>query len=55
MFKYTVGASPDFDEISELKKELQVKFPQAFIIAFRDGEKINTGEAIREFKKNKQK
>ncbi|MBR5083835.1 MAG: N-acetylmuramoyl-L-alanine amidase [Prevotella sp.] len=55
MFKYTVGASPDFDEISELKKELQVKFPQAFIIAFRDGIKINTGEAIREYKKNKQK
>ena len=55
MYKYTVGASPDFDAISSLKNELQVKFPQAFIIAFRDGVKINTGEAIREFKKNKQK
>lgn len=53
MFKYTVGASPDFDEISGLKKDLQTKFPQAFIIAFRDGEKINTGEAIREYKRNK--
>ncbi len=55
MYKYTVGASPDFDAISSLKNELQVKFPQAFIIAFRDGVKINTGEAIREYKKNKQK
>ena len=54
MYKYTVGASPDFNEISELKKQLQTKFPQAFIIAFRDGNKVDTGEAIREYKKNKQ-
>ena len=53
MYKYTVGASPDFDEITALKTSVQAKFPQAFIVAFLDGNKINTGEAIREFKKHK--
>ena len=55
MFKYTVGASPDFDEISNLRKELLAKFPQAFIIAFKDGEKIDLARAIREFKTIKNK
>ena len=55
MFKYTVGASPDFDEISNLRKELLAKFPQAFIIAFKDGEKTDLAKAIREFKTIKNK
>ena len=55
MYKYTVGASPDFDEISNLRKELLAKFPQAFIIAFKDGEKIDLAKAIREYKNIKNK
>ena len=55
MYKYTVGASPDFDEISNLRKELLAKFPQAFIIAFKDGEKIDLAKAIREYKNIKKK
>ena len=55
MVKYTVGASPDFDEISNLRKELLSKFPQAFVIAFKDGEKTDLAGAIREYKTIKNK
>lgn len=50
LYKYTVGASEDYNEISRLRKTLQEKFPQAFIIAFKDGKKMDVREAIREFK-----
>ena len=55
LFKYTVGATPDFEEISQLRKTVSEQFPQAFIIAFRDGEKIALAQAIREYKNAKQK
>ena len=53
MYKYTIGASPDFDEVNRLRKTVLDTFPQAFIIAFRDGYKMNISEAVREFRKNK--
>ena len=55
MFKYTVGASEDYNEISQLRKSILDKFPQAFIIAFKEGKKMNVNEAIREYKRNKLK
>ena len=55
LFKYTVGASEDYNEINQLRKTLQEEFPQAFVIAFKNGQKMNVSEAIREFKNNKQK
>ena len=55
LYKYTVGASEDYNEINQLRKTLQEKFPQAFVIAFKNGQKMNVSEAIREFKNNKQK
>ena len=55
LFKYTVGASEDYNEINQLRKTLQGEFPQAFVIAFKNGQKMNVNEAIREFKNNKQK
>ena len=54
-YKYTYGESSDYDEILRKKKEISKKFGQAFIIAFIDGKKVNTQEAINIFKKNKQK
>lgn len=51
--KYTCGASEDYNEIYRLRKTLLEKFPQAFIIAFKDGLKMNVVEAIREFKSNR--
>ena len=51
--KYTIGASSDYNEIVQLRKSLLVKFPEAFIIAFKNGEKMDIHEAIREFKQKK--
>lgn len=53
MWKHTVGASTDYNEIYNLRKQILNKFPQAFIIAFRNGEKMDVNAAISEFKKNR--
>ena len=53
LIKYTVGASENYNEISRLRKSILDKFPEAFIIAFKDGVRMDVNEAIREFKKNK--
>lgn len=55
MYKYTVGASANYAEIYQLRKQLLDRFPQAFIIAFKDGKKVDVNEAIREYKANKKK
>jgi N-acetylmuramoyl-L-alanine amidase len=55
MAKYTIGASADYQEILQLRNELQPTFSDCFIIAFKDGVKINTAEAIREYKRNQNK
>ncbi len=53
MYKYTIGASEDYNAINRLRKELLADFPEAFIIAFRNGSKMNVVEAVREFKSRK--
>lgn len=53
MVKYTIGTSTNYNEIYRLRKNLLAKFPDSFIIAFKNGEKMNINEAIREFKANK--
>lgn len=53
LVKYTYGASTDYNEIYRLRKSVLDKFPEAFIIAFKNGEKMNVTQAIREFKSNK--
>jgi N-acetylmuramoyl-L-alanine amidase len=56
IWKYTVGASADYSAIYRLRKEVIGKFPQAFIIAFRGGERVNTTAAYQDYKnKKKQK
>lgn len=55
IYKYTAGASTNYQEIYQLRKSLLTKFPQAFIIAFRGTEKMDVNEAIREYKANKKK
>ena len=52
VFKYTLGASTDYNEIVQLRKDMTEKFPGCFIIAFKNGEKVNTNDAIIEFKLN---
>ena len=53
MYKYTIGESNSFDEIQEIKKEVAQKFKEAFIVAFLEGKKINTQEAIKISQKHK--
>ena len=52
-YKYTVGCSENYNEIYRLRKTILHKFPQAFIIAFKNGERTDVVEAIREYKRNK--
>lgn len=51
LYKYTVGSSTDYREISQLRRTLLKSFPQAFIIAFKEGKKMNVQEAIQEWNK----
>ena len=50
MYKYTYYASYDYDEIARKRREILHLFDQAFIVAFIDGEKVNTQDAIRIFR-----
>ncbi|MGI6793442.1 N-acetylmuramoyl-L-alanine amidase family protein [Bacteroides sp. KG68] len=55
MYKYTYGASTDYNQVLRGKRYIADKFEDAFIIAFKDGEKININTAISEFKKSRNK
>jgi N-acetylmuramoyl-L-alanine amidase len=48
--KYTKGASTDYNEMLRLRKKLLDDFPQAFIIAFKDGQRMDITKAIQEFR-----
>ena len=52
-WKYTVGSTSNYNEIRQLRQEVAKQFPQAFIVAFKDGERIDTQAAIQELKKKK--
>lgn len=53
LYKYTLGNSTDYQQIYQLRKAQLQNFPQAFIIAFKNGKKMNVQEAIQEYKKRK--
>lgn len=54
LYKYTYGESTDYNQILHLKRsKVDAKFKDAFIIAFKNGEKMDVNQAIREFKQNK--
>ena len=55
LVKYTIGSSTNYNEIYRLRKEKLDKFPEAFIIAFKNGEKYDVNQAIREFRLNRNK
>ena len=50
MIKYTYGASADYNEIFNLRKQIKAQFPDAFIIAFKNGVRMDVNKAINEFK-----
>ena len=56
VYKYTMGASTDYEEIVQLRKDISSKFPGCFIVAFKNGEKVaNINDAIIEYKLNKRR
>ncbi|WP_302784462.1 N-acetylmuramoyl-L-alanine amidase [Bacteroides fluxus] len=55
IYKYTYGASPDYNKVLRTKRSITTQFKDAFIIAFKNGEKTNIHAAINEFKKNRNK
>jgi len=52
LYKYTYGSSTNYNEIIRIKKKVNEKFKDAFIIAFVQGERIDTQQAIALFKQN---
>ena len=55
LYKYTIGESANYDEICQLQKSLSDQFPQTFIVAFRNGQRMDIQEAKRAYRKNKNK
>ncbi|MBB4042472.1 N-acetylmuramoyl-L-alanine amidase family protein [Bacteroides reticulotermitis] len=55
ILKYTYGASPDYNQVLRTRRSIATQFKDAFIIAFRNGEKMNINEAISEFKRRRNK
>lgn len=55
LWKYTYGSSTNYNEIRKLQKELTNRFPDAFIIAFKGGQRTNVNEAIQTFLQLKKK
>lgn len=53
MTKYTIGETSDYNEILRLKSELQATFGDCFVVAFKEGLKMNISEAIKEYKNKK--
>ena len=49
-YKYTYGASANYNEIYRLRKEVVEQFPSCFIIALKDGQRMDVNEAIKLFK-----
>ncbi len=55
VYKYTYGSTTDYNEAVRMKRKIDDKFKDAFIIAFKGDKKMNVQEAIQEFKAGKGK
>ncbi len=47
LYKYTYGATTSYADIKQTQRDIAAKFPDTFIVAFLDGERINLAEAIK--------
>ena len=52
-YKYTYGSTSDYSEAQRLRKQIAEKFPDCFIIAIKDGKRVDTQTAIQEWKQKK--
>lgn len=54
IYKYTYCESTNYNQVlREKRSKVDPKFKDAFIIAFKNGEKMNVSQAIKEFKNNR--
>ena len=44
-FKYTAGSSADFDSIMKIREKMLHKYPDAFVVAFKNDKRISVNEA----------
>ncbi len=49
-YKYVIGRKPSYDKIQEYSKIIKNYFPDAFVIALRNGKIIPVKEALKEIK-----
>jgi N-acetylmuramoyl-L-alanine amidase len=52
LYKYTYGDNTDYNKVLRTKKQIASKFKGAFIVAFKNGKKMDVNQAIKEFKNN---
>ena len=52
LYKYTYGATADYNEVLRVKRKVNEKFKDAFVVAFVSGERVDTQKAIAQFHKN---
>ena len=52
-YKYTCGASTDYNKVKATLKDVTKRYKDAFIIAFKEEKKMNVNDAIKEFSANK--
>lgn len=55
LYKYTYGASVDYNETLRMKRKVNEKFKDAFIVAFVNGERVDTQQAIARFQEKNKK
>ena len=53
LWKYSVGSTSDYNEIRKVRQQAIKLFPQAFIIAFKNGVKMDVQKAIQEVRVKK--
>jgi len=52
IYKYYAGESTDFTEIIKIQTEIRAKIPDAFVVAFKNDERITIKEALKENNSN---
>lgn len=55
LIKYTIGNSNNYDDIVGVRNSLKADFPEAYIVAFKNGKSVELSQAVNEYKKNKRK
>lgn len=47
-YKYLIGNEPSVNDVLRLQKQVRKKFPDAFVVAFKNGQRIPYTQAVRE-------